>query len=349
MFYNQTIPATKTVVEQSFLRTIRKNAITTTEVYESPRKDFGILVDGSLAYTHKHQDGVFYGGLTKIDVTTQGSGYSRPPYVLINTEPYKATAVLSGTVVESVRIDDAGSYTAAPIVEIVSGRNAVLTPVITQGAITSLVVTDPGEYYSAPPIIRIVDALGRGRYAEYTAQVSATGQISGCTKVNGGSFYSEGNVVIQVIPSGSGALASSSIYEWIKNRFVEETLDSEWGISHLNDRGFYNYGTVSYPPTLRGNDTGTNHSPIIGFAYDGNPIYGSYGYSDPVDSSSSVVRMQSGYLKYGSRPNGPSLVTYPIGTFIQDYYYADRYGTVDRNNGRYCVCLLYTSPSPRDS
>ena len=341
MFYNQTIPATETVVEQSFLRTIRKNAITTTEVYKTPRKDFGILVDGSLAYTHKHQDGVFYGGLTKIDVTTQGSGYSRPPYVLVNSEPYKATAVLSGTVVESVRIDDAGSYTAAPIVEIVSGRNAVLTPVITQGAITSLVVTDPGEYYSAPPTIRIVDALGRGRYAEYTAQVSATGQISGCTKVNGGSFYSEQNVVIQVIPSGSGALASSSIYEWIKNRFVEETLDSEFGISHLNDRGYNNYGTVSYPPTLRGNDTGTNHSPIIGFAYDGNPIYGPYGYSDPVDSSSSIVRMQSGYLKYATRPDGPSLVTYPLGTFIQDYYYADRYGTVDRNNGRYCVTPEY--------
>ena len=342
MFYNQTIPASKTVVEQSFLRTIRKNAITTTEVYKTPRKDFGILVDGSLAYTHKHQDSVFYGGLTKIAVTTQGGGYSRPPYVLVNTEPYKATAILSGTVVESVRVDVAGAYTAAPTIEIVSGRNAVLTPVITRGAITSLLVTDPGEYYSAPPTIRIVDALGRGRFAEYTATVSATGQISGCIKVSGGSFYSEGNVVIQVIPSGSGALASSSIYEWIKNRLeVETDIDTEWGFSHLNDRGYQNYGTISYPPTLRGSDTGTNHSPIIGFAYDGNPIYGPYGYSDPVDSSTSIVRMQSGYKKYGTRPTGPSLVTYPLGTFIQDYYYADRYGTVDKNNGRYCVTPEY--------
>ncbi len=147
--------------------------------------------------------------------------------------------------VESVRIDVAGSYTTAPIIEIVSGRNAVLTPVITRGAITSLLVTDPGEYYSAPPTIRIVDALGRGRYAEYTANISATGQISECIKVNGGSFYSEGNVVIEVIPSGSGAVASSSIYEWIKNRFeVETDIDTEWGFSHLNESGLYNYGTI---------------------------------------------------------------------------------------------------------
>ena len=47
--------------------------------------------------------------------------------------------------------------------------------------------------------------------------------------------------------------------------------------------------------------------------------------------------MESGYRQRASRTNGPSATTYPIGTFIQDYYYADRLGDLDRNNGRFCV------------
>jgi hypothetical protein len=37
----------------------------------------------------------------------------------------------------------------------------------------------------------------------------------------------------------------------------------------------------------------TDHSPIIGWAYDGNPIYGPYGYS--TKSGGVVSQMKSGY------------------------------------------------------
>ena len=37
------------------------------------------------------------------------------------------------------------------------------------------------------------------------------------------------------------------------------------------------------------------HSPIIGWAFDGNPIYGPYGYSDPTDQSSSIARLSTSY------------------------------------------------------
>ncbi|MEM9479211.1 MAG: sulfatase-like hydrolase/transferase [Verrucomicrobiota bacterium] len=40
-----------------------------------------------------------------------------------------------------------------------------------------------------------------------------------------------------------------------------------------------------------------NHSPILGWVRDSYPIYGPYGYSDPMDENSPVVRMISGYQK----------------------------------------------------
>lgn len=345
VFFNQTIPAGEAPIDQPLLRTIRKQPIVTTEIYKTPRKDAGIFIDGVLIYTHKHEDSVFSGGITSIDVTTQGSGYVRPPFVLVDNQPYKATAVLSGNVVESISVNDPGSYTTTPQIDIVSGRNAILTPVVTNGRITSVVITNPGEYYSAPPTIRITDRLGRGRFAEYTAVVSATGAITEVVPVNQGNFYTSGEVLLEVIPAGSGAEATASIFEWIKNRYVSisSSKDTEHGFSFENSRGFYNYGAVAYPPSLKTSlgDTGSSHSPIIGFAYDGNPIYGPYGYSDAVDPNSAVSRLGSGYRLRTTRTNGPSVTTYPLGSFIQDYYYADRLGDLDRNNGRFCVTPEY--------
>ena len=345
IFNNMSVPASDTPIDTSLLRTIRKNPEVTTEVYKTPRKDAGVFVDGVLAYTHKHEDGVLFGGLTKINVTNQGSGYTRPPFVLVNTVAYKATAILSGNVVESIRVDEVGSYTAPPVVEVVSGRNAILTPVVTSGKITSLIISNAGEYYSAPPTIRIIDNLGRGRFAEYKTRVSAVGQITEVIKVNEGNFYTAGNVTVQIIPDGSGATAKSEIFEWVKNRYATlgNSKDSENGFTFKNSEGFFNYGIVAYPPTLKSslNDTGSNHSPIIGFAYDGNPIYGPYGYTDPVNSASALKRMESGYRIRTTRTNGPSTATYPLGSFTQDYYYADDVGDLDANNGRFCVTPEY--------
>ena len=53
------------------------------------------------------------------------------------------------------------------------------------------------------------------------------------------------------------------------------------------------------------------HSPIIGWAYDGNPIYGPYGYTN---RDGGVVRaMKTGY-KLTNAPNRPSTVD-----FLRDF------------------------------
>lgn len=104
---------------------------------------------------------------------------------------------------------------------------------------------------------------------------------------------------------------------------------------HINPTCLYNY------------KDSTAHSPIIGYIFDGFPVYGSYGYSNANDSSSSITRMTSSWQKDNSltsngRPNGPAVdSTYPLGSFIQDYIFSSGSGTLDRHNGRWCVTPEY--------
>lgn len=73
----------------------------------------------------------------------------------------------------------------------------------------------------------------------------------------------------------------------------------------LGDHVDYNPTTNRYTESA---GPATKHSPIIGWAADGLPVYGPYGYSVPTDSSSGVRRMVSGYvLRDGS--NGTTAIT----------------------------------------
>ena len=56
--------------------------------------------------------------------------------------------------------------------------------------------------------------------------------------------------------------------------------------------------------------------PIIGWAFDGNPIYGPYGYSTRDDVQSGVRLLKSGYTaNSNSVDNRPPVVDYPEGFF----------------------------------
>ena len=100
----------------------------------------------------------------------------------------------------------------------------------------------------------------------------------------------------------------------------------------------------------------TQHSPLIGFAYDGFPIYGAYGYKN-VDGTGGIERMKSSFSKRnisvrntysdGSPVTaGPNVnATYPIGYFKEDYQYnatsAATPDYLDYHNGRFCVTPEY--------
>jgi hypothetical protein len=86
------------------------------------------------------------------------------------------------------------------------------------------------------------------------------------------------------------------------------------------------------------------HSKIIGWALDGYPIYGPYGYGTATNAGSVVRRMISGYTINSSRTtNGttpPVNGTYPLGMFAEDYTYTGGQD-LDTRNGRYCVTPDY--------
>ena len=90
------------------------------------------------------------------------------------------------------------------------------------------------------------------------------------------------------------------------------------------------------------NDTGTTHSPIIGYAFDNFPIYGAYGYAD-INGGGGIKRMESSYQlrNITNRINGPSLNQHPLGAYIEDFEYISGLGDLDEHNGRYCVTPEY--------
>ncbi|MEM9704381.1 MAG: YHYH protein, partial [Planctomycetota bacterium] len=81
------------------------------------------------------------------------------------------------------------------------------------------------------------------------------------------------------------------------------------------------------------------HSPLIGWAADGFPIYAKTGFTNADDASSPIQELKSSYrLKKGRRPGGAGQPggTYD-GTFTQDYEYVDGVSDLDECNGRHCV------------
>ena len=342
----------KTLLDQKILRLIRKEATRTTERYATPRRDVGILLNGVPVYGYKDHDSVRFGKLEEIKVNTQGRGYVSPPFVLVDQVPNKARAVLTGQVVESIIVDTEDIFPRTPEITITSGRGAVVRAVVTGGKVTSLTIDNPGEYYSSPPIVRIRDKAGRGRFADFTAVVNTDGEITGFEKNAEGNFYNQNTVAVDIIAVGENATGIPMLKEWNFNRYkkLENNLDTEYGyiFENYNNVLECGYGYLANPKALRVtlgdniNSAGTEpavktHSPIIGFAYDGNPIYGAFGYSEALNKDSSITRMTSSYSLNGTRSNGPSLTTYPLGTFNNDYTYTHKSGTLDQNNGRFCV------------
>jgi hypothetical protein len=100
---------------------------------------------------------------------------------------------------------------------------------------------------------------------------------------------------------------------------------------------------------------GSSHSPILGFALDGFPIYGPWAFAR-ADGSGGLRRMSSGYhlRDIGERTRwadgteltpsqyGPPIeTTFPAGTFAEDYEYKPDEGELDASNGRFCVTPEY--------
>ena len=86
------------------------------------------------------------------------------------------------------------------------------------------------------------------------------------------------------------------------------------------------------------------HSPLLGYAFDGVPIYGPRSHEVPLGTGE-IRRMRSSYsLKSGARTaiGSESVPTGNYdGTYIEDYEYIASSGDLDEFNGRQAVTPEY--------
>jgi len=105
--------------------------------------------------------------------------------------------------------------------------------------------------------------------------------------------------------------------------------------AHVQPDGAYHYHGL--PTGLIEKLTGGKPQVILlGWAADGFPIYGPWGYSAPDDTNSPIVRLKSSYrLKPGERAGGPG--GKHDGSFVADYEFVKGAGHLDECNGRFGV------------
>ncbi|MEM6269469.1 MAG: YHYH protein [Bacteroidota bacterium] len=158
-------------------------------------------------------------------------------------------------------------------------------------------------------------------------------------------------------PNNQGLTEWARIAWYFEGLIFSGQTPSPWGdldetYGHATPQGVYHYHVYNNQMIANVADS-SQHSEIIGFAFDGYPIYGPYGYSDPNDASSGITRMKTSYQVRnitnrnflpggGTSTNPPPINTnYPVGCFIEDYEYSASSGDLDEHNGRFCITPDY--------
>ena len=108
--------------------------------------------------------------------------------------------------------------------------------------------------------------------------------------------------------------------------------------AHVQPNGTYHYHGIPTALMERGDQYS---APImLGYAADGFPVYGPYGYKDANDPNSELVNLFPSYrLHEGDRPGGPGGKF--DGTYTKDYQFVEGSGDLDRCNGREGVTPEY--------
>src|ERR1044072_638683 len=100
---------------------------------------------------------------------------------------------------------------------------------------------------------------------------------------------------------------------WNRNAYYWEGQGFDNCLGHPQQQGEYHHHVS--PKCLYDINDNTQHSPIIGYAFDGFPIYGAYGYAN-ANGTGGIKRMVSSYTLSANttRANGPVVnSSYPAG------------------------------------
>jgi hypothetical protein len=174
-------------------------------------------------------------------------------------------------------------------------------------------------------------------------------KITRSPQQNTGTATAVGNGHIGVWTNGvsifnvSDAMSYNNQGIWFRNAYYWEGSGFDNCLGHPQQQGEYHHHVS--PKCLYDASDSTHHSPIIGYAFDGYPVYGAYAYTN-TNGTGAIKRMKSSYSVSSAttRTNGPAVSgTYPAGCFIQDYIYTAGSGDLDARNGRFCVTPEFPS------
>lgn len=140
---------------------------------------------------------------------------------------------------------------------------------------------------------------------------------------------------------------------WNQNAIVVEGPSFDDCLGHPAPNGEYHHHLN--PTCLYYDNDASIHSPIIGYSFDGYPVYGAFAFSN-TNGTGAYRRMESSYrlrnitartsLPDGTMLNtnqyGPAInVQYPLGYYIEDYEYIQGLGDLDEHNGRFAITPDY--------
>lgn len=270
---------------------------------------------------------IVLGSFNNIFIENQGSNYGTPNIINFHRKPIVSTKKPTS--------------------------NALLKPVISDGLIVDVQILNSGNGYSED--IDLIIESKSGKYAELYP-VIINGKIDQVLVLNTGINYEESNTSIEIKNRGTDARFIGNIFEWKINQIEKNKLiinSNDEGVIIPNDNSDLELQFINYYPsknlrkklknfvTVDGKENppsgNTNPYQIIGWSYDGNPIFGPYG-----KINGKIQRFKSSYSKINSseknnlissklRPNFDS------GFFIQDYYYdvTKTNGNLDEYNGSF--------------
>lgn len=337
-------------------------------------------VQGPISEVYNLNDGLTYGvgislrdnpnfnlnvGRDKIEITTnQYTDLLNVYYDGTLNQRYFNLYTRSSSEPEKIYLTSTGSiniYSGLPIASVFDGEGATAQPVISNGQIISVLSSTEGFGYNSSPKVLIEDTSGAGFGAEIYANIE-NGKVISYTVLNGGANYNPNTTRVSVISNGTDAFIQPVVRTWTRNLFYKLNsednplrLDNSYGYEFDSKNFSYGkrYSYLANPKELRKQlsdninsnltEPTTNfiHSKILGWSYDGHPIYGPYGtaVTDAVTfgSGTTIERLVSKYTLNEQRVNGPSIdEKKPLGYYVEDYSANNSDTTLDEFNGRYC-------------
>jgi YHYH protein/Secretion system C-terminal sorting domain len=159
---------------------------------------------------------------------------------------------------------------------------------------------------------------------------------------------------VALSPCDGKSYNNAGVWHQIAYKFEGSDFDTYKG--HSTPGGQYHHHVD--PSPLYDVTASSTHSPIIGYAFDGYPVYGPYAYTN-INGTGAIKRMSSSWKTRNitvrtTLPNGttaassgPAVGTginkQALGKYFEDYEYSAGYGDLDEYNGRFCITPEYPS------